>query len=122
MIGAKTVLNIHDMVIAREGGLPGDHGLGAVEGVLGRVINRILYEGLDDVYEIAAMYAVAIARGHVFNDANKRTALLTALTYLEMNEIEVPRCAELEEVMVDVAQGVIEQKILARIFYALAER
>jgi death-on-curing protein len=30
---------------------------------------------MNDVFDVAAMYAVAIARGHVFNDANKRTAL-----------------------------------------------
>jgi death-on-curing family protein len=41
--------------------------------------NRILYAELDDIFDIAAMYAVAIARGHVFNDANKRTAHLLPL-------------------------------------------
>jgi death-on-curing protein len=30
----------------------------------------MLYGQLSDVFDIAAMYAVALARGHVFNDAN----------------------------------------------------
>jgi death-on-curing protein len=30
----------------------------------------MLYRQLSDVFDIAAMYAVALARGHVFNDAN----------------------------------------------------
>ncbi|MGN7981296.1 type II toxin-antitoxin system death-on-curing family toxin [Burkholderia sp. 22313] len=46
------------------------------------IVSTIHYAGLDDVFGIAATYAVAIARGHVFNDANKRTGLTCALTYM----------------------------------------
>ena len=46
------------------------------------------------------MYAVAIARGHVFNDANKRTALVTALTYLSLQGVEFDREPLLEEIIV----------------------
>jgi len=56
--------------------LHGGHGPGPLEGALGRIDHAIQYDGLDDVYEIAALYAAAIARDHVFNDANKRTALV----------------------------------------------
>lgn len=119
MIGAKKVLEIHDIIIAEEGGLAGNHGLGAIEGVLGRVINRIMYENMDDAFEVAAMYAVAIARGHVFNDGNKRTALLVALTYLDLQGIDLPRSDQLEEIMVDVAQGVVDYKEFAKMLYVL---
>lgn len=97
----------------------GNHGLGAIEGVLGRVINRIMYENMDDAFEVAAMYAVAIARGHVFNDGNKRTALLVALTYLDLQGIDLPRSDQLEEIMVDVAQGVVDYKEFAKMLYVL---
>ncbi|WP_261318313.1 type II toxin-antitoxin system death-on-curing family toxin [Burkholderia cepacia] len=50
-------------------------GRGGVESALHRVENHAHYAGLDDVFGIAATYATAIARGHVFNDANKRTGL-----------------------------------------------
>lgn len=67
------------------------------------------------------MYAVAIARGHVFNDANKRTALVTALTYLALQGVELAREPFLEEVMVWVAQGELDGEDLSLILYAIAK-
>jgi death-on-curing protein len=119
MLSAKDVMAIHDLVLAEEGGLSGDHGLGAVEGALARVVNHIDYAGMDDVFEIAAMYAVAIARGHVFNDANKRTALVSALAYLGTEGISMKRSAQLEEIMVDVAEGLLDAPGLADVLFAL---
>ncbi|WP_250499279.1 hypothetical protein [Caballeronia sp. GAWG1-5s-s] len=49
------------------------------------------------------MYAVAIARGHVFNDGNKRTDLASTV------DIE----DDLVEVMVEVAEGKIDREELA---------
>lgn len=120
MIYAETVVAIHDAILATEPGLHGGHGIGPLEGALGRITSAIQYDNLDDVYEIAALYAVAIARGHVFNDANKRTALVTALTYLATQGIEVRRSGDLEEIMVDVAQGKINQKELGGLLYSIA--
>ena len=119
MLSAKEVVAIHDLIIVGGGGLPGDHGLNAVEGALSRVMNHIAYAGMDDVFEIAAMYAVAIARGHVFNDGNKRTALVSALTYLDREGIAVRQTMQLEAVMLDVAQGVLDEKGLAMILFSL---
>ncbi len=61
-----------------------------------------------------------LARGHVFNDANKRTALVTALTYLSLQGFDIPRDDVLEEIMVDVADGSLEQKDLSELLYSLA--
>lgn len=83
--------------------------------------NRIDYDGLDDIFDIAAMYAVAIARGHVFSDANKRTALVTALTYLSLQGVEIPRELFLEELRVWVADGRIGEGEVAFNFYAIAK-
>lgn len=62
MIDTAMVIEIHDLILSTEPGLVGRHGDGPVEGALSRVENRVLYQGLDDIFEIAAMYAVAIAR------------------------------------------------------------
>lgn len=67
------------------------------------------------------MYAVAIARGHVFNDANKRTALVTALTYLTLQDVELARDPRLEEIMVQVAEGGLDVDDLALVFYSMAK-
>ena len=66
------------------------------------------------------MYAVAIARGHVFNDGNKRTALVCALTFLSLEGYNLPPSPEIEdnlvEVMVEVAEGRVEREDLADYF------
>lgn len=121
MIDAAMVIEIHDLILSTEPGLVGGHGHGPVEGALARVENRVLYQGLDDIFEIAAMYAVAIARGHVFNDANKRTALVTALTYLALQGVEMAREPFLEEIMVWVAQGELDVEDLSLILYSIAK-
>lgn len=66
------------------------------------------------------MYAVAIARGHIFNDGNKRTALVAALTYLKLQDITVMRDASLEDEMVAVAEGVTDVVTFANRLAVLA--
>ena len=65
------------------------------------------------------MYAVAIARGHVFNDANKRTGLACALAYLKQEGFTIPRTPELEHVVVEVARGAVDHDMFSRYLSAL---
>ncbi|CCD36021.1 Death on curing protein, Doc toxin [Candidatus Paraburkholderia kirkii UZHbot1] len=122
LLDAQYVITVHDRILLAEGGLPGfgQAGIGGVEAVLARVENHAHYAGLDDVFGIAAMYAVAIARGHVFNDGNKRTALVCALTFLSLEGYNLPPSPEIEynlvEVMVEVAEGRVEREDLADYF------
>lgn len=120
MIDAALVIEIHEAILADEPGLHGMPDIGKLEGALARIDNRQLYQGLDDIYDIAAMYAEALARGHCFNDANKRTALVTALTYLDLQGVELKRSAKLEQIMVDVAAGDLGHAELADLLYSLA--
>lgn len=115
MLDLNYVVTTHDEILAGYGGLPGfaAAGLGGVEAALVRVDNHAHYNGITDVFGIAAMYTVAIARGHVFNDANKRTGLTCALAYLEREGFEIPRTPDLEEAVVGVARGAIEHEAFA---------
>lgn len=109
MLDAQFVIAIHDEILAETGGLAGlgGGGVGAVEAALFRIEMHAQYAGLADVFGIAGLYAEAIARGHVFNDANKRTALTCALVYLYRQGIQIPRVAALEDVVVMLAAGEI---------------
>lgn len=120
LLDAEAVKAIHDRLLETEPGLHGDHGMGALEGAVGRVMNAVMYEGLDDAYDIAALYAVAIARGHVFADANKRTALVTSLAYLSTQGIDLDRDDALEDAMVDVAEGKLGAEDFADLLYSMA--
>ena len=43
----------------------------SIESVLARVDNRVAYDMIEDVFELAACYACCIAVGHEFNEGNK---------------------------------------------------
>ncbi|MDC7690514.1 type II toxin-antitoxin system death-on-curing family toxin [Vogesella indigofera] len=120
MISPQLVIEIHDTILSDEPGLCGMPHIGKLEGALARIDNKILYQGIDDVFNIAALYAEALARGHCFNDANKRTALVTALTYLDLQGVELIRSQKLEDIMVDVASGQLPPEQLADLLYTLA--
>ncbi|HEV3191946.1 MAG TPA: type II toxin-antitoxin system death-on-curing family toxin [Polyangiaceae bacterium] len=55
------------------------------------------------IAEMAAAYAWGIARNHPFVDGNKRTALLTALTFLAVHGQTIRLGPEWVEIMVRVA-------------------
>jgi len=122
VLDAAFVLQIHEEILREEPGLAGFAGPGfsGLESALARIDNWAAYADLTDVFGTAAMYAVAIARGHIFNDANKRTALVTALTYLKLQEINVERCARLEDDMVNVAEGMLGVDAFANILAEIA--
>jgi death-on-curing protein len=76
---AARVVEINAFILATEPGNKGVPDKGKLEGALARIDNAISYEGLDDVFEIAAKYALVIAQAHALSDANKRTGLMVAL-------------------------------------------
>ncbi len=101
---AEHVLSYHDDILR---GTLEDKGLAAhtsINSALHRIDDHILYADLDDIYEIAALYGIAIAKGHCFNNGNKRTALVSMIAFLEINNIEIDVADDvIEEVMVDIA-------------------
>ena len=80
----RAVLAIHDRQIARHGGAPGLRDAALLEMGCARAMNAAAY-GDASLTEIAAAYAFGIARAHAFVDGNKRTAVVTALTFLRLN-------------------------------------
>ena len=108
MINLELVLEIHTAILESEAGLKGTPDVGKLQGALARIDNWILYENTDNIFDIAALYAIAIAKAHAFPDGNKRTALVTLLTYLDLQGVEIPPNHHLDEVMVKVAAGEID--------------
>ena len=78
-----------------------------------------MYEGLEDVFEIAAKYASSISRAHALPDANKRTGLAVAFEYLSLNDFEVSLENEfLADAMRDLVLNKINDSDFADILYA----
>lgn len=62
------------------------------------------------IYEMAAAYAYYLTLDHAFVDANKRTARMTMITFLELNGLEIV-VSEDESVFVMLA---IENKTMSK--------
>ena len=103
------MLAMHDAQIAAYGGLSGVRDAGLLASALARPQNKHAY-GEDNVWVLAASYAFGIARNHPFLDANKRTALQTALMFLGLNKIAVPPpSVAMVEQMVRLAEGALSE-------------
>ncbi len=86
----------------------------SLESALARVDNRLAYGMVADVFDLAAAYAVAVARGHWFNDGNKRTAFRTMNAALALNGVRMRwNTEEVGQIIVRCAQGRMEDGDLA---------
>lgn len=79
---------IHDAILT-PAELPGRARDKSLEAALARVDNRMVYGMIDDIYDLAAAYAVAIARGRCFNTGNKLNAHQSMDTCLDLNGSQV---------------------------------
>jgi death-on-curing protein len=110
---AELVELIHDQVL-NPGELSGRARDKSLEGALARVENRLAYEMISDAYDLAAAYAVAIAQGHCFNDANKRTAYQAMDVCLDLNGVQINWTAtEIGPVIIRAAQRLLDEGELA---------
>jgi len=113
ILGTQDILQIHKNVISPNElqGLAPDKSLDAT---LTRVENRIRYGMIRDEYDLAACYAVVIAVGHMFNDANKRTVFRSMDICLQLNGIFLKYdTVEMGQTIINVAQKRIDEIELA---------
>ena len=103
----EQVIEIHDAFLEDHGGLPGirDKGLliSAVDMPRTTMFGEYLHK---TIYEQAAAYLFHIVQNHPFNDGNKRTGALTAILFLELNNVAIIFTDQnYEEFVIKVAQG-----------------
>lgn len=112
------VLVIHDYQIQRFGGTHGMLNLPLLESAVGRPKTNI--SGVDmypSLYEKAAVLVYSIIKNHPFLDANKRTGLHAALTFLELNNIKIGiKSKSLVKLGLDIANGKISLEKVAEAF------
>ncbi|MDH2328853.1 type II toxin-antitoxin system death-on-curing family toxin [Cereibacter sp. SYSU M97828] len=80
----RAILMIHDRQIEQHGGATGMRDQTLLEAGIQRPVNLAAY-GEPTIAELAAAYAFGIAKAHAFIDGNKRTAFVTAFTFLRLN-------------------------------------
>jgi len=106
-ISAEEIIGLHDRILMVTPGVKGLSDPGRVEAITSRVINLHEYESVSDIVTLGAAFLIAVARGHVFADGNKRTALMVTLVFLKRNGVHLVKSDSLVELTVDCAAGVV---------------
>ena len=115
----ERVIEINAQILETEPGMKGAADVGKLQGALGRVDNSILYDDLDDLFEIAAKYADSISSAHALPDANKRTALAVAIEFLSFNDFDLSDDNDLlADALRDLVLGKLSVVDFADILYA----
>lgn len=84
-ITTEQVLAFHESQLVEHGGASGVRDFSVLDSALDKPRNLAAYDGSADIFDMAAAYAFGLARNHPFLDGNKRTALMTAAVFLELN-------------------------------------
>ncbi len=116
------VVALHQELIAEHGGLGGIRDEGLLDSALGRPRNLHAYE-VPSLFELAAAHGFGLALNHPFIDGNKRTALVAADVFLQMNGLEIVAAeVEIAATFRDLAAGEIDERTLAAWIEANSEK
>lgn len=108
---------LHRWSLEEHGGQDGirnEHGL---ESALAQPRN-VFHYGQGDLFDLAAAYAFHLAENQPFIDGNKRTAITTALTFLDLNGVHTSPIADktLYDAMIAIADKRLDKAGLAALF------
>ena len=114
-INLRVVKAFHDRQINEHGGLAGLRDEGLLLSAWLRPENAYHYsDPKPDVAQLAAAYGFGLAKNHSFNDANKRTALITMRLFLKLNGYDLVAAPEDKyKTIIRVAAGEISEYELA---------
>lgn len=115
----EQIIDFHDEIISEFGGSHGIREMGllisAIEMPKASMFGEFLHVS---IYDKAAAYLYHIVCNHPFVDGNKRSGLVAALTFLEVNGVILEYDEnELEELVIKVADGKADKMLIADFFY-----
>lgn len=116
-------LELHRAQLERYGGADGLRDRGLLESAVAQAGatfgGDFLHHG---ILEMAAAYVFHIVSNHPFVDGNKRTGLLAALVFVDLNGIRIQEGSEqLYELTMAVARGDSDVRAIAAVLESLAE-
>ena len=117
------VIEIHNDQLRRYGGAPGMRDIALLSSALAMPYASFSGELLHaDLIDMAAAYAFHISQNHPFIDGNKRTALASALVFLDMNGIRISGpSGDLFDAMISIATGKMNKTAFAILLRSLKE-
>lgn len=105
----ELLVRLHNEVLRETGGASGIRDINLLRSALARPLNRYAYDGVTDLIELAATYAVAISGNHPFVDGNKRAAFMALGLFLDDNGLELIADGEdATKAMLAVAAGELD--------------
>lgn len=105
---------IHTDQVREHGGLAGVRDENALESALALPRHKWLYDTTTDLSTLAAACACGLIQNHPYRDGNKRVGLLTMVTFLTLNGLELDaRDPEILTVIVGVAASRVTEVDLA---------
>lgn len=115
-LSEEQVIELHDALIQKFGGLSGFRDKGLLESSLAAPMMAVFGEELHkSVYDKAGAYLFSISRNHPFNDGNKRTAAAATLVFLRTNgESPSYKTDEFVGFVAQVAEGKFEIPAISR--------
>jgi len=119
VLTVEQVLDFHTEIINELGGAHGIREMGllisAIEMPTASMFGEFLHVS---IYDKAAAYLYHMICNHPFADGNKRSGLVTALTFLEVNAVILEYDENnLEDLVVQVAAGKADKGLIAEFFY-----
>ena len=113
-VAHDVALAIHEAQLAEHGGSPGTRDQGLLDSALVRPQNLYAYGENVTLAQLAAAYAVGLAKNHAFIDGNKRTAWVVCAVFLELNGIPVTADQTIVvAMMLGIASGTVTEESFA---------
>lgn len=113
---AQDILVLHARIIDATGGLHGTREIGLLMSLTGRPKTKLgdkePYRG---IFGKSAVYLESLARGHVFVDGNKRTAIAAAARFLFLNGYQLAATNKaVEEFVLDVVTKKLDLETITK--------
>ena len=112
-VSKEALVLLHDESLSEHGGRAGLRDAGLLDSALNRPLNLLAYSE-PDFADLAASYAVGLAKNHAFVDGNKRAAFLAVGLFLYLNGYRLRATqADATLTMLAVASGDITEAAFA---------
>ena len=113
-VDKSALLLLHAESLAEHGGRAGLRDEGLLDSALARPLNLVAY-GEPDFADLAASYALGLAKNHPFVDGNKRAAILSAGLFLALNGFRLTASqVDATQAMLALAAGELSEEAFAR--------
>jgi death-on-curing protein len=117
-LSVQQIIEIHDALIEKFGGLNGMREKGLLESAVAAPMTAVFGKELHEtVYNKAAAYLFYITKNHPFCDGNKRTATAAVLVFLRSNGKSIKYDPdEFLEFVVSISEGQTDLEIISYYF------